>query len=193
MSEVPPGGGKNEETGWLQCLPGWCAFLGCGKVLNLDGTHRGASRMLPKFYFLTWVVVTGCSPWNNSLSYGFVWFWVSMFYFATTSLWNRHSEWARCLWLPLWVPSFPLPLLLLCLSHYHSHSSQLSALSHSLDWSFWYLPHVVLLDPRWNSCLLVGFGNCLYLLSHHSQVGQLEREKRVQESTSFLLAFKLCC
>lgn len=27
--------------------------------------------MLPKFHFLTWVVVTGCSPYNNLLSYEF--------------------------------------------------------------------------------------------------------------------------
>lgn len=182
---------KKQE--WWQRLSGWCVFLGWGKVLNLDRTHRSASRMLPTFYFSTWVVDTGCSPCNNSLSYGFVWFGVSMFYFAMTSLWNRHSERARCLWLPPWVPYFPLPLLLLCLSHHHSHSSQLSALSHSLDWSFWYLPHVVLLDPRWHSSLLVGCGDCLCPLLCHSQVGQLGREKRVQESTSFLLAFKLCC
>lgn len=83
---------------------------------------------------------------------------------------------------PSYFLHFSPSFLLLCLSHYHNHSSQVPALSHPLDCSFWHLPHVALLAPSWSSCLLFGFGD---YLSHVMAKWDSWEEKR--ESRNLLL------
>ena len=84
---MPPGGGKNEETeGMITMLVRLVCVSGMREGVKSGWDTQRCFTDVTKVLFRDWVVVTGCSPCNNSLSYDFVWFWVSMFYSAITSL-----------------------------------------------------------------------------------------------------------